>query len=228
MSKIIDLTGMKLERFTVIKRLTSKHPIMWECECKCGNRRNLSSANLRHDKPKSCGCSTSADIRAYNLRHGQAGKYKTTNTTTKEYNTWVGMRQRCTNKNDPCYDRYGGRGIKVCDRWKNSFEFFYKDMGASPSSKHSIDRINNDGHYEPDNCHWATPAEQNNNTSTMVRFPYKGKNLSIFEAMKETGNIEISKGDIWNRLNYGWNFERAVDTPVRRTRKILASRRSRD
>lgn len=91
-----------------------------------------------------------------NFQHGhnRVGK------RTPEYRAWVGMKTRCYNPNEEAWERYGGRGIKVCERWLNSFENFLKDMGRKPSSQHSLDRVNNDGHYNPYNCRWATRREQ--------------------------------------------------------------------
>lgn len=99
--------------------------------------------------------------------------------TSKEYMTWCGMKARCYNVNNPKYKRYGQRGIVVCDRWKDSFINFLEDMGRSPSAKHSVERNDNDGNYEPNNCKWATPKEQSNNTSKSVKIEHLGETKTM-------------------------------------------------
>ena len=134
-------------------------------------------------------------------------------TKTPEYDAWDGMKQRCFNPNHKRYSYYGARGITVCDRWKNSFENFLADMGSKPTPKHSIDRVNNDGNYCPDNCRWATKTEQENN---------KRNNKPLITIGKETYTIvqwenKMGYGArvIKNRLKRGWSEYKAVMTPVR-------------
>jgi hypothetical protein len=135
------------------------------------------------------------------------------------------MKSRCLNKNYHAYSRYGGRGIKICDRWLNGEggmsgeECFSLDMGKRPSKNHSIDRINNDGNYEPDNCKWSTRSEQQNNVHYNNRVDYKGENLTIAELIKKY-NVDISRQTMTRRIiKLGWDIEKAINTPVRASKK---------
>jgi hypothetical protein len=130
-------------------------------KCDCDNIKNIIIRNVRLGIIKSCGCFhiESSKNRKTQLTHGQSSK---TN-RTKEYTAWAHMKDRCYNPNNIRYKIYGGRGITVCDRWLNSFENFFSDMGCKPSLIHSMDRIDVNGNYELSNCRWATPKEQANN-----------------------------------------------------------------
>lgn len=119
-------------------------------------------------------------------------------TDSPEYNTWMSMKQRCLNPNAPNYDLYGGRGIKICDRWVNSFEDFLSDMGYKPSSKHSIDRIDVNGDYEPSNCKWSTNEEQQNNKRNSVKILINGILYSIKE-LSQKYSIKESRIRNWRR-----------------------------
>ncbi len=130
------------------------------------------------------------------------------------YQIWAVMKYRCLNPNFKGYARYGGRGITVCERWM-VFDNFYEDMGECPKGM-SIDRINNDGNYCPENCRWATPKQQARNTSRNKPITYKGKTLCISEWAAELG---ISRKTLLHRLNYGWSVEKAFNEPVQKRKQ---------
>jgi hypothetical protein len=129
---------------------------------------------------------------------------------TVEYRAWVSMRNRCFNANDRDYQGWGGRGITVCSRW-DSFELFLQDMGPRPSPRHSIDRIDNDGHYEPGNCRWATIDAQNQNRRTTTFVEFNGERRSVSEWARVLG---LPQSTLWNRLyDRGWSVERSLTQP---------------
>jgi len=130
---------------------------------------------------------------------------------TPEYRSWGNMKNRCFNPNEKRYSDYGGRGITVCDRWKNSFENFLADMGLKPTPKHSLDRIDNDGDYQKDNCKWSTHVEQQNNRSSNRFITIEDVTLTITQWEKKMG---FNKNIIWQRLEDGWSEYDAVMTPV--------------
>ena len=135
--------------------------IKWLCKCDCGNLVKVLTGHLNNGHTKSCGCLRREKCRETGKQikiHGHA----CVNKITREYHTWQAMKQRCYNPAHKAYSRYGGRGIVICERWKNSFESFLKDMNYRPHNK-TIDRINNDGPYDKWNCRWATLLEQNQN-----------------------------------------------------------------
>jgi len=138
----------------------------------------------------------------------------TMNTTLKsspEYATWFSMKHRCYNPKSTSYQRYGGRGIKICNLWIDSFENFLADMGSKPTPKHSIERKNNAGDYAPDNCVWATPKEQANNRRSNTVLTHKGRSQTIAQWAFETG---IDASVIYARLNDGWTSDRALSEPI--------------
>lgn len=169
MTPRIDMLGQKYGRLTVNVEVDEyvqpggQSRRMFECTCDCGKVINIRGDYLRNGHVTSCGCLNRELTRIRNARHGDSRGGK----TTSEYNSWSNMIGRCENRNHPRYADYGGRGIKVCDRWRRGennklgFECFLIDMGRKPSPQHSLDRFpDNDGNYEPGNVRWATPKEQ--------------------------------------------------------------------
>lgn len=128
----------------------------------------------------------------------------------REYWVLAGMKRRCYNKNEKAYTNYGGRGITICDRWLNSFLAFYEDMGARPSPKHSIERIDNDGNYEPSNCRWATHQEQANNNRWNKPITINGITKNIERWRRD---LSLPNSTYQNRINRGWSIEKALLTP---------------
>ena len=173
MNKFIDLTGNIYTKLTVLARVdNNKHgQSMWLCRCECGNTKIVRQSHILSGNTKSCGCFYKERIHEIHLKHGHNKKKHTSST----YKSWSELIQRCTNPNNKRYERYMGRGITVCTRWLNSFENFLEDMGERPSKDHSIDRIDNDGNYEPSNCRWTTYKEQNSNQRSNVWMTFNGE-----------------------------------------------------
>lgn len=130
---------------------------------------------------------------------------------TLEYRIWRGMITRCTNPNRESWKKYGGRGISVCARWRSSFESFLADMGPRPSPRHSIEREDNDGNYEPGNCRWATATEQGRNTRRTKLWEHDGRRLTVMGWSEVTG---MSERALWGRIQLGWPIERVLTEPI--------------
>jgi hypothetical protein len=167
--------------------------------------------SLLNSSSKSCGCLHREAAAAANRTHGQSN--------SDEYGIWVHLLSRCFNRNDDRYDRYGGRGIAVCERWLK-FENFIADMGPRPSHAHSIDRIDNDGHYEPSNCRWATPERQQRNTARTMRVTFRGETLALSDWSERLG---IASATLFCRIRRGWTAERALTLPVQKKGDAHAS-----
>jgi hypothetical protein len=174
--KIKDETGNVYSRLTVIGiDSVVKHKCRWLCKCECGNTKSITGIELRNGKVRSCGCLRPEIIKTINLTHGHLADRK----CSKEYRAWQAMKARCFDINNIGYPNYGGQGKTVCDRWKDSFENFFADMGKKPTPKHSLDRIDNKGNYEPSNCRWATRKEQQRNTSRNNNLELNGITMCI-------------------------------------------------
>lgn len=182
---------------------------MCHCKCDCGTVRIVSGASLRRGHSESCGCLARDKTALRSTKHGAAVHTR----RTREYRTWLNMRDRCRNENNPGYINYGGRGIIVCSRW-DSFSNFFSDMGRCPPGL-TIDRINNDGNYEPSNCHWATSKEQSNNQRRRKDadcVTIQGTSRTVAEWGRILG---LNRNAVRMRINRGWTPEQAVTTPFR-------------
>lgn len=206
----INLVGQKFGRLTVVSRgeNTVQGVAQWNCICECGGTAFARTASLRNGNTQSCGClhrETSArnarkSLTTHGMRH------------TAEYRIWRGVKDRCLNPNIKDFPNYGGRGITLCDAWNNSFEEFFNDMGPRPSPAHSIDRIDNNGPYSPQNCRWAVAEVQHSNTRANRHISFQGETKTLTQWARITG---IAKDTLHYRLKAGWSIERALTEPIR-------------
>jgi hypothetical protein len=189
----IELTGRRFGSLVVVcesaKRKERRRSAIWLCRCDCGDEYLAVGTDLRSGKTHRC---INCAFRA-RKKHGMS--------YSPEHRSWGSMRQRCTNPRHREWDRYGGRGIKICQRWLDSFEAFYEDMGPRPSLDHSIDRIDNDGDYSPENCRWATWEEQNSNQSQNVFLEWQGETLCMAAAARAAG---LDPARVSQRRRAGW------------------------
>ena len=172
MSKLKDLTNQKFGRLAVVS-YNSKNKYgqsLWNCLCECGNKKIVYGNNLKSGHTQSCGCFQIEKVKEAQTTHG----HSVGGNTSPTYHSWQQMIQRCTNPNHKHYMDYGGRGIIVCERWLDSFENFLEDMGEQPENM-SIDRINNEGNYYPENCQWSTITEQQRNKRSNVHLTFAGE-----------------------------------------------------
>lgn len=194
-SKIIDITGQRFGKLTVIG-IASRNPLKWKCVCDCGNTTEVRTSNLKRNQVASCGCTHKKG----NPKHGQC--------YTRVYKIYAKMLRRCYKTYDPAYKNYGGRGITVCDEWKNSFEAFSKWAYQNGySDELTIDRIDNDKGYSPDNCRWATVIQQANNTRANRLFTMNGVTKTLSQWCAE---YEVPYTRVHARLKSGWSFEEAI------------------
>lgn len=198
-----ELSGLRVGMLTVVSRNGSSPDgrSVWLCQCDCGNVKEVAAAKLTRkvDPTRSCGC-----LRGDNFGSGV--------TSTHTYRCWVRMRARCSTNRKQLRPRYAGRGIRVCKQWAKSFAQFANDMGEAPTPKHSIERIDNDGDYSPDNCRWATHVEQCRNRSNSRLHTFNGKTKTQAEWAEE---YQINQSLLSQRVSRGWNFQRALTTPVK-------------
>lgn len=212
MGKFVDLTGQTFGRLTVTKYVGvgSSHRTLWECQCECGKSTIVESYSLRRGATKSCGCLLQEYLHSPKKGGATHGK-----TNTRLYHVWRGMKQRCLDPNHKNYHRYGGRGITICDEWMDDFPAFEKwaiDNGydaMAPRGHCTLDRIDNDGNYEPDNCRWATAQVQYYNRD-------RGNPLTDIARAHD-----LTYDAVHQRMKKGQTLEEALQKPLRRTVRIV-------
>ncbi len=171
--------------------------------CDCGIEKDVCIYSMRDGLVKSCGCAHRARLAAGRVIHGSASR----DNKETEWIIWTSMRSRCNCPTNHAYKDYGGRGIKVCQRWDEAFQPFLEDMGRRPSPQHSLDRIDNDSGYSPENCRWATKTEQANNRRWNTRYTIGDRTLTISEWAREHG---LAPNRVGSRLERGWPIEAAL------------------
>lgn len=202
--KFKDITAQTFGRWTVIKReADDRHGFArWSCVCECGNEAVVLGMHLRSGHSKSCGCFHSETASETARTHGAS--------KTKTYDAWSDMKSRCINPNSQAYHYYGARGITVCDRWLNSFENFYEDMGECPP-KLTLERRDNNLGYCKENCSWESRKVQSNNTRSNVILEFNGKKMTIVQWARE---LRFNPVTISTRLSRGWSVARTLTEPV--------------
>lgn len=201
MRKFIDLSNQKFGRLSVISVAAGK-PVRWICRCDCGNEKPVRGNDLWRGKTLSCGC-LSTETRS---KLGASHRVKTSiphasRLYKTEYSAWASMISRCTNPTHKSYKNYGARGIGVCDRWINSFDNFLTDVGVKPRKSLSLDRMDNNKDYSPDNCHWTTSKVQMNNVRYNVKITIDGESNTVahwcefFGIARTTYECRIMKGE---------------------------------
>ena len=195
--------GERFGRLVIVGMATkSKHGhTRWLCRCECGKTIEAFQYNLRSGASKSCGC-----VRPGPVTHGHTKGGK----VSRAYNSWASMINRCGTPSNKYFCNYGARGIKVCDRWRESFAAFLEDMGE-PGDDMTIERVDNNGNYEKDNCRWATRKEQNRNKRNNRMLTYQGRTQCVADWAEE---LALRPRTIWSRLRIGWTVDRALSTPT--------------
>ena len=211
MAEASNLIGQKFGRLTVIDRAEKYKDghAMWLCRCECGTEKVILEKCLKNGKTKSCGCLRKEITVKRLTKHGL--------NNIRLYDIWSGIKQRCYNSKRKGFGIYGGRGIIMCDEWENNFMSFYDwAMANGYADNLSIDRIDVNGNYCPENCRWATFKEQMNNMRTNRFLTYNGET----HTMAEWGKIlNISDCTLYSRLKRGWTVEKTLSTPVRQMNK---------
>lgn len=205
----VDHTGTTFGRWTAIRYTGSDQ---WLFRCSCGTERTLRTALVTCGHSKSCGCLKNEVASKTHTKHGKSTSKKRTRDAS--YTTWCSMKQRCFNPNTKQFDDYGGRGITVCDRWKDSFSNFVNDMGERPPGL-TLERKNNNGNYEPDNCEWASRLDQGKNRRpqvTEIFLIHDGQRHNLTQWSAITG---LGRSVIYNRLSRGWPIHRVLGSPTR-------------
>jgi hypothetical protein len=211
MPKVAIEIGERFGKLVVVREeaVLRKGARQFLCHCDCGGEKLCIATRLKTGMNKSCGCMGKGNSRGNpNLTRRSHGESRGPNgKPTPEYVAWMQAIARCHNPNNHAYDRYGGRGILVCATWRGSYEAFLADMGRKPSPKHSLDRIDVNGGYEPDNCRWATALTQARNSRKNRWVELAGRKMCLSEACLEVG---LPYDTVRARLTRGWSDERAL------------------
>lgn len=211
---INNYLGKKFNRLTILKEVESvkyKKGIMRKvlCECDCGNKKEIDLNSIKRGKSTSCGCFNKENSKNLHTKHGFA--MLSTGVRHPDYCIWIKMKSRCFNTNDKSYSNYGGRGIEVCDRWKDSFENFIKDLGWRPNNKYSLERIDYNGNYCPENCKWIHKSEQSKNSRRVKLIDYNGKSYCLTDLCKL---LNLTYSTMRHRVyDLGIPFEEAMKYP---------------
>lgn len=206
--KRLELKGQRFNKLLVMDFVeVTRNKSRWLCRCDCGNSKVIEGRRLVSGRTRSCGCLIASSLKDRSLKHGHKGSGQ----VSKEYTCWQNMKSRCDNPLDKSYKYYGGRGIIICERWRDSFENFYNDLGEMPQG-HTLDRIDNDGPYSPENCRWATIDEQGYNKRSNRLITFNGETKALTQWAKI---LKINVTTLWNRLyTYNWGVEKAFSVPV--------------
>jgi len=176
--KALDLAGKTFGRLKVkmgeSRWSGGRRRIFWLCRCRCGNMHEVEASALRSGATQSCGCLRDEATSARTIKHGASAGPRGSSRKTREYRAWCHMNERCSEPNNPKWLRYGGRGVSVCEKWRHDFPAFLADMGPCPTG-FTLDRINNDGHYEPGNCRWVSLADNMRNRMSRRGIPRTNK-----------------------------------------------------
>jgi hypothetical protein len=209
-----NIAGVRFARLTAIAPTSFRKgsSIVWVCTCDCGNSVEATVSSLSSGDKKTCGkCAFRTEKTVERNKKRTGFRKENSAKRNKSYEVWCGMLARCRNPNKKAFKHYGGRGISVCERWQSSFEAFLEDMGERPEGM-TIERIDNNGDYEPENCKWASPSEQARNKRSTVRITAEGRTQCLSDWAKEKG---LNPTSITERLDRGWTEEEAVATPAR-------------
>lgn len=204
--KKTDLTNREFNRLKVIEYVgnNSRGDSLWKCQCRCGNLTEVTAYRLTSGTTKSCGCLQKEKLAKRNFKHG--GTY------TRLYQIWHDMKERTENSNNKRWERYGGRGIKICKAWQDFKEFEKWALTNGYNDKLTIERIDNDKGYEPENCKWETVRKQNRNKSNNVIIEHKGERKTVADWAIEKG---MTYDCLRYRLKRGWSIEKALETPIK-------------
>ena len=200
MKRTLTRPGDRFGRWTVVAEAPRRHGKRWLCQCECGTKREIFETPLRAGRSKSCGCYRDEVA----VKHGEASA------KSVEYRIWADMKNRCSNPKNDAFKHYGARGIVVCHRWL-SYENFIADMGCRPSGQHTIERLDNNGPYSPDNCRWATRDVQARNTRQNIKLTFNG----ITQCASDWADqFNMNRGTLLWRIHSGWSVDRALTEPV--------------